>query len=92
MSKIDDEKLNLYKKYDNFTNYNNQKVLFNTKIAEDMNHNGEIVEVIGVLKGKDSYNDRYIVKFNDGTIDKNIMDTEIDFCTRKIKKMKDYER
>ncbi len=87
MSKIDNDKLNLYKEYDNFISYDNQQALFNTKIAEDMNHNGEIVEVIGLLKGKDIYNDRYIVKFNDGTIDNNIMSVEIDFdCEKEIQR------
>ena len=57
--------------------------MFKTKIASDFHHNGEIVEVIGLLKGKDVFNDRYIVRFNDGTIDNNIMGIELNF---------DYER
>ena len=57
--------------------------LFKTKIVSDMKHNGEIVEVIGLLKGKDIYNDRYIVRFNDGSIDNNIMSVELDFDYKK---------
>lgn len=56
-----------------------EKALFRTKIVSDMKHNGEIVEVIGYLKGKDIYCDRYIVKFNDGTIQDNIMSNELNF-------------
>ncbi|MFG6319179.1 MAG: hypothetical protein K1W33_04895, partial [Clostridia bacterium] len=65
--------------YDNFTKYENTKAKFNTKIASDMKHNGEIVDVLGFLKGKDSFNDRYVVRFNDDTIDNNIMTIELDF-------------
>ena len=32
-----------------------KKALFKTKIASDMHHNGEIVEVISFKKGKDIY-------------------------------------
>ncbi len=87
MSKTDNDELELYKTFDNFIDYENQKALFKTKMVEDMHHNGEIVEVIGLLKGKDSYNDRYIVKFNDGTINDNIMSVEIDFdCEKAIQR------
>ena len=40
-------------------------------------------EVIGLLKGKDIYNDRYIVRFKDGSIDNNIMSVELDFDYKK---------
>ena len=84
MSKIEEKDLYIYiEDNDNFENYNNEKALFKTKIASDFHHNGEIVEVIGLLKGKDIFNDRYIVRFNDGTIDDNIMGIELNF---------DYER
>ena len=84
MSKIEEKDLYIYiEDNDNFENYNNEKALFKTKFASDFHHNGEIVEVIGLLKGKDVFNDRYIVSFNDGTIDNNIMGIELDF---------DYER
>lgn len=56
-----------------------KKALFKTKIASDMHHNGEIVEVISFKKGKDIYCDRYCIKFNDGTINDNIMSNELDF-------------
>lgn len=84
MSRILEKDLYIYiEDNDNFENYNNEKALFKTKIASDFHHNGEIVEVIGLLKGKDIFNDRYIVRFNDGTIDNNIMGIELNF---------DYER
>ena len=84
MSRILEKDLYIYiEDNDDFENYNNEKALFQTKIASDFHHNGEIVEVIGLLKGKDVFNDRYIVRFNDGTIDNNIMGIELNF---------DYER
>lgn len=55
------------------------KARFSTKIVSDMKHNGEIVEIIGFSKGKDIYNDRYTVRFNDGTVSDNIMSVELDF-------------
>ena len=84
MSKIEEKDLYIYiEDNDDFVDYNNEKALFKTKFASDFHHNGEIVEVIGLLKGKDVFNDRYIVRFNDGTIDNNIMGIELNF---------DYER
>ncbi len=62
-----------------------QKALFNTKFASDMNRNGEIVEILSFEKGKDIYNDRYKVKFNDGTIKDNIMSCELNFNYEKKK-------
>lgn len=84
MSRIKESELYIYTE-DNqdFESYDNQKALFKTKIASDMKYNGEIVEVIGLLKGKDIYNDRYIVRFKDGTIDNNIMSVELDFDYKK---------
>ena len=63
----------------------NQKAVFNTKIASDMNHNGEIVEILLFEKGKDIYCDRYKIKFNDGTIKDNIMSNELNFNYHKNK-------
>lgn len=84
MSRIKESELYIYTEdNENFESYDNQKALFKTKIVSDMNHNGEIVEVIGLLKGKDIYNDRYIVRFNDGSIDNNIMSVELDFDYKK---------
>lgn len=84
MSRIKESKLYIYTEdNENFESYDNQKALFKTKIVSDMKHNGEIVEVIGLLKGKDIYNDRYIVRFNDGSIDNNIMSVELDFDYKK---------
>lgn len=84
MSRIKESELYIYTEdNENFENYDNQKALFKTKIVSDMKHNGEIVEVIGLLKGKDIYNDRYIVRFNDGSIDNNIMSVELDFDYKK---------
>lgn len=62
-----------------FEGYHFEKAKFNTKIVSDMEHNGELVDVIGFTKGKDVYCDRYTVRFNDGTINDNIMSTELDF-------------
>lgn len=62
-----------------------QKALFNTKLASDMNRNGEIVEILSFEKGKDIYNDRYKVKFDDGTIKDNIMSCELNFNYEKKK-------
>ena len=62
-----------------------QKAIFNTKFASDMNRNGEIVEILSFEKGKDIYNDRYKVKFNDGTIKDNIMSCELNFNYEKKK-------
>mgnify|MGYP005800294079 FL=1 len=84
MSRIKESELYIYTEdNENFESYDNQMALFKTKIVSDMKHNGEIVEVIGLLKGKDIYNDRYIVRFNDGSIDNNIMSEELDFDYRK---------
>lgn len=55
------------------------KAIFNTKIVEDMKYNGEVVTIINFVKGKDSYCDRYSVKFSDGTIKNNIMSCELNF-------------
>lgn len=84
MSRIKESELYIYTEdNENFESYDNQKALFKTKIVSDMKHNGEIVEVIGLLKGKDIYNDRYIVRFNDESIDNNIMSVELDFDYKK---------
>lgn len=42
-----------------------EKALFKTKVASDTKYNGQIVDVIAFTKGKDIYNSRYTVKFND---------------------------
>lgn len=64
------------------------KAQFNTKIVSEMKHNGEIVEVLDFSKGKDIYNDRYTVRFNDGTISNNIMSVELDFDFKRNKMSK----
>lgn len=79
MSKINEDDLKLIETASNFIKYENEKALFNTKIASDMRHNQEIVEVIGLLKGRDEDHDSYIVRFNDDTIEKNIMSVELEF-------------
>lgn len=63
-----------------------KKAKFNTKIVSDMKHNGEIVDVIGFTKGKDIYNDRYTVRFKDGSINNNIMGVELEFDFKRNKK------
>ena len=96
MSKISSKDLKYYKEYDNFIEYNNQKALFKTKMTDYFKHNGEIVEVIGLIKGKDTFNDRFIVRFNDGSIDNNIMVNEVVFDFTELAKSKiknkDHER
>lgn len=79
MSIISENELKDYDEYSNYIKYKNEKAKFNTKIASDMRHNGEVVEVLGLLKGKDIYNDRYIVRFNDDTIEDNVMSIELNF-------------
>ena len=80
MSKIDKKTLDYISKQDRkYIGFKNVKALFQTKIVDDMKYNGEIVDVIGAIKGKDAFDDRYIVRFNDGTIDDNIYSTELDF-------------
>lgn len=80
MKIIDENKLKDYEELnDNYTKYDNKQARFNTKIASEIRHNGEIVDVLGILKGKDIYNDRYIVRFNDGTINDNVMNNELEF-------------
>lgn len=79
MSKINENDLKIIETNSNFIKYENEKALFNTKIASSMRHNEEIVEVIGVLKGRDEDHDAYIVRFNDGTIESNIMNVELEF-------------
>ena len=57
-----------------------KKAKFYTKIGEDLTkYNNQIVEIVKYIKGKDIYNDRYIIKFKDGKIAKNIMDCELEF-------------
>lgn len=56
-----------------------KKALFNTKIASEMKHNGEVVDILDFKKGKDTFDDRYVVRFNDDTISNNIMAVELEF-------------
>lgn len=79
MSKINENDLKIIETDSNFIKYENEKALFNTKIASSMRHNEEIVEVIGVIKGRDEVHDSYIVRFNDDTIESNIMNVELEF-------------
>ena len=79
MNLINEDDLKIIETDDNFIKYENKKARFNTKIASDMKHNGEVVDVIGVIKGRDEDHDSYIVKFNDDTIEKNVMNVELQF-------------
>lgn len=79
MSLISKDDLKIIETDDNFIEYKNRKAKFNTKIASDMKHNGEVVDVLGVIKGRDEEHDSYIVQFNDDTIEKNIMNIELQF-------------
>lgn len=69
-----------------------RKALFKTKFDSEYSHNGEIVDVIGFRKGKDVYCDRYTVKFNDGTINEQILSTELNFDFNKTKNKNTSER
>lgn len=79
MSVVTEEYLKIYEDNSNYKKYTDTKAKFNTKIASDMKHNGEVVDVLGFLKGKDEFNDRYVVRFNDDTIANNIMNVELEF-------------
>lgn len=79
MNLLNEDDLKIIETDDNFIKYKNKKAKFNTKIASDMKHNGEVVDVIGVIKGRDEEHDSYIVKFNDDTIEKNVMYYELKF-------------
>lgn len=65
--------------------HNRPKVKFFTKIVrenpkiDNSAHNGEMVEILEFHKGRDIHCDRYTIRFNDGTIAKNIMNCELDF-------------
>lgn len=62
------------------------KAKFRTRLISELKYNGQVVDVIAFTKGKDIYNDRYTVKFNDGTINDNIMSFELNFDYEKIRK------
>ena len=79
MNLINEDDLKIIETDNNFIKYKNRKAKFNTKIVSNMKHNGEVVDVIGVIKGRDEEHDSYIVKFNDDTIEKNIMNIELQF-------------
>lgn len=79
MSIINENDLKDCEEYSNYTKYENKKAKFNTKITSSMRHNSEIVDVLGILKGNDIYSDRYVVRFNDDTIENNIMSVELNF-------------
>lgn len=79
MDLLNNNELKFIETDDNFIKYINKTAKFNTKIASDMKHNGEIIDVIGVIKGRDKEHDSYIVKFNDNTIVKNVMNIELQF-------------
>ena len=44
-----------------------------------MKHKGEVVDILDFKKGKDTFDDRYVVRFNDDTISNNIMAVELEF-------------
>ena len=86
MSLIDEDYIkNVYIDNPKYTSYKNRKA----KITSDIKHNDEIVDVLGFLEGKDIYSDRYIVRFNDNTIDDNIYSNELDFDFRNKNKERD---
>ncbi len=102
MKILSEEDLKIIENNENYIKFENKKALFFTKIECSIRHNDEVVDVLGVLKGKNEEDDFYIVRFNDDTIGDNIMNIELNFDytvdktymeTRKIlsKIMKKYE-
>ena len=80
MALTNEEYINKYYKYEsNFVRFETRSARFMTKLASDMKYNGEIVEVLGVLKGKDISSDRYIVRFKNNKIRNNIYNNELNF-------------
>ena len=79
MNLINEDELKIIEDSYDYTKFKDKTALFETKIANDMRHNGEIIEVLGVIKGRDPEHDSYIVRFNDGTIEKNVMNCELTF-------------
>ena len=74
-----------FEKSNNINQPTNDRVLFFTKIIweepriDNSIHNGEMVEILDIKRGKDKFNDRYTIKFNDGTIADGILLCELDF-------------
>lgn len=79
MNIISEDDLKIIEESYDYTKFTNKTALFETKIASDIRHNGEVVDVLGVINGRDSDHDSYIVRFNDGTIEKNVMNYELTF-------------
>ena len=92
MSTVNENDLKIYEEDNNFIKYENVKARFNTKISSYMKYNGQIVDVLGFLKGRDVFNDRYIVKFKDGLIDDNIFTFEIELNYIKDKVDKEADK
>lgn len=42
--------------------------VFNTKFAEDIEHNGEKVKILDYISGKDFCSSRYRIQFPDGKV------------------------
>ena len=79
MNLINEEELKIIEDSYDYTKFKDKTALFETKIASDMRHNGEVIEVLGVIKGRNPEHDSYIVRFNDGTIEENVMNCELTF-------------
>ena len=79
MNLINEEELKIIEDSYDYTKFKDKTALFETKIASDMRHNGEVIEVLGVIKGRNPEHDLYIVRFNYGTIEKNVMNCELTF-------------
>lgn len=54
------------------------KAIFRTKFANDMEHNGEQVEILDCKESEKFWNSRCKIKFRDGKI-KNVYCNEIEF-------------
>lgn len=50
------------------TNYFKDTAVFDTKFAEDIEHNGETVKILDYIPGKDFCSSRYRIQFPDGKV------------------------
>lgn len=92
MSRISLADVKIYEDFEDYIKFKNKKAIFETKIASDMNHNNEIVNVLGKLKGRDLEHDRYVVQFEDGTIENCIMDNELEMISKEQQREKKEKR
>ena len=62
-----------------------QKAVFNTKFADWKKYNGQVVEILDKRTYISGFTEtRYDIKFNDGTIEKNVYSEELIFSEEAI--------